>query len=448
MIEKVIPQLKILIFHLELHDELIEFSSLCIFESLYLRRHRGVKPPGYEVVESSITINDTALSAQLKSKDLILDLFVFALEDSTFRILIDESKGTIRQRYRPLDSLKEKEPKQQKFKSSKTNKTVSVIVTHDDDRVDITHSPFRIDLYSKDTLVVSINSGGLLMVEPFKKKVFLSDREKGYWEETFKGHKDTKPFGSSSVGIDIAWIGMNFVYGLPEHAESFALRDTRNYEPYRLYNLDVFEYDLNSPMALYGSVPYMVALNPKRTIGLLWLNAAETWVDIEYTTADKGILAKVVADSDIHAKEVRQINSHFISETGVIEVFVTLGPQPQDSVRQLATLIGVYSLPPEFSIAYHQSRWNYNDQKDVKEVHDGFDEHDIPFDVMWLDIEHTDGKRYFTWDPRTFPNPLEMIADLSSKGRKLVTVVDPHIKTDSEYFVYAEAKKYVSATFS
>ena len=33
-----------------------------------------------------------------------------------------------------------------------------------------------------------------------------------------------------------------------------------------------------------------------------------------------------------------------------------------------------------------------------------FDEHDIPMDVMWLDIEHTDGKKYFTWDARKFPD--------------------------------------------
>jgi len=24
----------------------------------------------------------------------------------------------------------------------------------------------------------------------------------------------------------------------------------------------------------------------------------------------------------------------------------------------------------------------------------GFDTHDIPYDVLWLDIEHTNGKRY------------------------------------------------------
>ena len=33
----------------------------------------------------------------------------------------------------------------------------------------------------------------------------------------------------------------------------------RNGDPYRLYNLDVFEYELNSGMALYGSIPVLIA---------------------------------------------------------------------------------------------------------------------------------------------------------------------------------------------
>jgi len=28
--------------------------------------------------------------------------------------------------------------------------------------------------------------------------------------------------------------------------------------------------------------------------------------------------------------------------------------------------------------------------------------------VIWLDIEHTDGKKYFTWDKSNFPNPKQM----------------------------------------
>ena len=33
----------------------------------------------------------------------------------------------------------------------------------------------------------------------------------------------------------------------------------RDTDPYRLFNLDVFEYELYNPMALYGSVPVMWA---------------------------------------------------------------------------------------------------------------------------------------------------------------------------------------------
>lgn len=49
----------------------------------------------------------------------------------------------------------------------------------------------------------------------------------------------------------------------------------------------------------------------------------------------------------------------------------------------------------------------------------GFDEHDIPYDFIWLDIEHTDGKRYFTWDPHKFASPKEMLQGLMDKKRKV-----------------------------
>lgn len=48
-----------------------------------------------------------------------------------------------------------------------------------------------------------------------------------------------------------------------------------------------------------------------------------------------------------------------------------------------------------------------------------FDESDIPYDVLWLDIEHTDGKKYFTWDSARFPHPKNMQDKLAVKGRKV-----------------------------
>lgn len=45
------------------------------------------------------------------------------------------------------------------------------------------------------------------------------------------------------------------------------LEDT---EPYRLYNLDVFEYLHESPFGLYGSIPFMLAHKLGLTTGVFW----------------------------------------------------------------------------------------------------------------------------------------------------------------------------------
>jgi alpha 1,3-glucosidase len=45
--------------------------------------------------------------------------------------------------------------------------------------------------------------------------------------------------------------------------------------------------------------------------------------------------------------------------------------------------------------------------------------------VLWLDIEHTDGKRYFTWDKHKFPKPAAMQNELAATGRKMVTIAQP-----------------------
>lgn len=80
---------------------------------------------------------------------------------------------------------------------------------------------------------------------------------------------------------------------------------------------------------------------------------------------------------------------------------------------------GTQAFPPIYALGYHQCRWNYNDQEDVQAVDAGFDEHDIPYDFIWLDIEHTDGKRYFTWDPHKFGMPKNMLQGLKDKKRKV-----------------------------
>jgi mannosyl-oligosaccharide alpha-1,3-glucosidase len=220
--------------------------------------------------------------------------------------------------------------------------------------------------------------------------------------------------GPESVAMDITFPGFNHVYGIPEHATGLSLKETRggegNYnEPYRLYNSDVFEYEIDSPMTLYGSIPFMQAQKKGATVGVFWLSAAETWVDVVKTKHNPNALST----------EKPSTQTHWISESGVLDIFVLPGPNAPWLYRQYGELTGFTAMPAMFSIAYHQCRWNYVSQDDVKDVDRKFDKFDIPYDVIWLDIEYTDGKKYFTWDPLTFGDPKSMQETLAKRDRKV-----------------------------
>ena len=58
-------------------------------------------------------------------------------------------------------------------------------------------------------------------------------------------------------------------------------------DAYRLYNLDVYGYKIHDKMGIYGSVPYLLAHKPGRTLGIFWLNASETLVEINTEPAVK-----------------------------------------------------------------------------------------------------------------------------------------------------------------
>jgi alpha-glucosidase len=51
-----------------------------------------------------------------------------------------------------------------------------------------------------------------------------------------------------------------------------------------------------------------------------------------------------------------------------------------------------------------------------------------------------DGFRVFTWNKKTFPNPKKLTADLGRQGLRVVTIVDPGVKVDTRYRIYAEGR--------
>ena len=200
-----------------------------------------------------------------------------------------------------------------------------------------------------------------------------------------------------------------------------------------MYNSDVFEYEMDSPMTLYGAIPFMQAHRKDSTVGVFWLNAAETWIDVVKRKQSSNPLSLGIGGKT-------DTETHWFSESGLLDVFVFLGPTPEKVISQYSELTGYTQLPQQFAIAYHQCRWNYVTDEDVKDVDKKMDKHRIPYDVIWLDIEYTDGKKYFTWDGHTFPDPLGMQKQLDSHDRKLVAIIDPHIKNEAGYPVVDELK--------
>ena len=186
-------------------------------------------------------------------------------------------------------------------------------------------------------------------------------------------------------------------------------------------------------MTLYGAIPFMQAHRKDSTVGVFWLNAAETWVDIVKAKPSSNPLSLGIG-------EKKDTRTHWFSESGVLDLFVFLGPTPKDVISSYTELTGYTQLPQQFAIAYHQCRWNYVTDEDVKDVDRKFDKHRIPYDVIWLDIEYTEGKKYFTWDSDTFPNPIGMQQQLDDHERKLVVIIDPHIKNEGNYHVVDELK--------
>jgi hypothetical protein len=290
--------------------------------------------------------------------------------------------------------------------------------------VRLTFDPFKVELFvgspsaadgSQPTTTTTtdvlpsavLNARAMFHVERTRRDGKKEGDAEGLWEESFNGHSDSKPRGPQAISLDLAFPGAAHAYGLPERATSLALRATAETsplnkpaagsaysEPYRLYNLDVFEYLDDSPFGLYGSIPYLVAhraeksvaaaknggasssssSRPSTTVGAAWINAAEQYVDL------------------FSAKEGTAVQ--WIAESGVLDLFLLAGPSPERVSRQLASVAGTTAMPQYFSLGYHQCRWNYKDEDDVAAVDSGFDEHSIPYDVLWLDIEHTDGKRW------------------------------------------------------
>jgi alpha-glucosidase len=136
---------------------------------------------------------------------------------------------------------------------------------------------------------------------------------------------------------------------------------------------------------------------------------------------------------DGHIAFDRQAKASFSG--GALRLYVMSGSLPK-TLEEYTRLTGRAPLPPLWSLGYHQCRWGYKSEADIRRVVNGFNEHELPLDVVHLDIDYMDGYRVFTVNRENFPDFKAMADELGADGVKLVTILDPGVKIDPEYEVY------------
>jgi len=216
----------------------------------------------------------------------------------------------------------------------------------------------------------------------------------------------------SRVGCWKEMPGDEHYYGLGEKTGFLDRRGRR----WVMWNTDNLPH-LPTTDPLYQSIPFLLALRQGRAYGIFFHNTWRSYFDLGKDASDR---------------------YGFYADGGELDYFFIYGPDPKKVLFRYGQLTGRAPLPPRWALGYQQSRYSYYPATRVLEVARRFRERDIPADVIYLDIHYMNQFRVFTWDPQGFPAPKRLLNELAEMGFKVVTIVDPGVKKDEGYWVYAE----------
>lgn len=245
-----------------------------------------------------------------------------------------------------------------------------------------------------------------LSIYDLEDNIILEDELGFHWEESYE-------YGGNIVKMSKASKDGECFYGLGDKATQLNLKGKR------LENFATDQYAFQKDQEpLYKVVPFYIGLQNKQSYGIFFDNTFRTYFDF--------------------CHERRNVTSYW-AEGGEMNYYFIYGPEMQDVVTTYTHLTGKPELPPLWALGYHQCKWSYYPESNLKKVAAKFRELKIPCDALYLDIDYMEGFRCFTWNKEYFPDPKRMVAELAEDGFKTVVIIDPGIKIDKEYAVYKEA---------
>ncbi|MBU2946949.1 glycoside hydrolase family 31 protein [Zobellia uliginosa] len=235
----------------------------------------------------------------------------------------------------------------------------------------------------------------------------INEDELGFhWEENYE-------HGGNTVKMSKITQNTESFYGMGDKATHSNLKGKR----VNNWVMDQYAYAKDQD-PLYKAIPFFIGLHSGQAYGVFFDNSFRTHFDFAHE---------------------RRSTTSFWADGGEMNYYFFYGPEMHKVVRAYTNLTGAPELPPLWALGYHQSKWSYFPESNVKEIAKKFRDLKIPCDAIYLDIDYMDGFRCFTWDKKRFPEPKRMIDELYEDGFKTVVMIDPGIKIDKDYWIYQEA---------
>ncbi|MDT8719253.1 glycoside hydrolase family 31 protein [Clostridium sp. 19966] len=122
------------------------------------------------------------------------------------------------------------------------------------------------------------------------------------------------------------------------------------------------------------------------------------------------------------------------NSTKKLDYFITAGKTPAQIEQQYANAVGKAPMMPEYGLGFWQCKLRYKTQAEVLKVAREYKRRGIPIDVIVIDFFHWTKQGDFKFEPRDWPNPDAMIAELKEMGIELMVSVWPTVDSRSENF--------------
>jgi len=240
-----------------------------------------------------------------------------------------------------------------------------------------------------------------------KDNSLICEDELGFhWEESYE-------FGGNVVKMSKTAQPGESYYGLGDKPVDNNLKGKR----FENWVTDSYAYGRETD-PIYKTIPFYTGLHNKKSYGIFFDNTFRSFFDF--------------------CSERRNVTS-FWAHGGEMNYYFIYGPDMSEVVANYTDLTGKpHEMPALWTLGYHQCKWSYYPESNVKEITAKFRELKIPCDAIYLDIDYMEGFRCFTWNKEYFPDPKRMVKELADDGFKTIVIIDPGIKIDMDYSVFKE----------